>query len=304
MKKTTIPLAISLLISLFATSQTYHPLPESNTYWQYEFVDTPDGCGCFGVCYKEQIKISGDTLINQTIYHKIELHHISIGEDCTESLPVFMGYQGAFRNDTESKIVWFVPDGAQNEILLYDFNLIIGDTIPFGVINPVGYNMVVDNIDSVEVGNSFHKRFNLYGELNWGEMPLQIIEGIGGQHLINPMETWVNFETGYWFNCVNIDDTISYPYECEMIVGNNPIEKAHSSQIYPNPSHGKFWIQNPKGKHEFISIELFNSFGKKLMEFETAEKLMQIDLSDKPKGVYLIRIKSGSNIFTERIIVQ
>ncbi|NOX46585.1 MAG: T9SS type A sorting domain-containing protein [Chlorobi bacterium] len=304
MKEATITFTFALLISLFATSQTYHPLPESNTYWQYEYLDTPDGCGCFGVCYKEQIGISGDTVINQTIYHKIELHHVGIGEDCTESPPVFIGYQGAFRNDVESKIAWHIPEGAQNEVLLYDFNLTIGDTVPIGIINPNGYNMMVEDIDSVEVGNLFHKRLHLYGELNWGEMPLQIIEGIGGQHLINPMETWVNFESGYWFNCVNIGDTISYPYSCEMIVGNNPFKKTQSFEIYPNPSQGKFWIQNPKGKNEFLSIEVFNSFGKRLMEFETAEELMQIDLSDKPKGVYLIRIKSSKEVFNEKVIVQ
>jgi hypothetical protein len=74
--------------------------------------------------------------------------------------------------------------------------------------------------------------------------------------------------------------------------------------ISPNPTSGIFQIKDLYENHESHSIELFNSFGKKLMEFETIEKLIQIDLSEKPKGVYLIRIKSGLDIINEKIIIR
>ncbi len=303
MKRTTTTFALALLISLFASSQSYHPFPESNTFWRYTYSGVPNDCPCMGTCHYSQYLISGDTLIGSLTYYKLTESRITLLEGCAEVYDNY-GYQGAFRNDIETKNVWFVPEGENTEALLYEFDLQIGDTLSQGILNPNGDDYFVMDIDSVEIGGNYRKRFLIKFEYNyWGE-PFKIIEGIGGQNLIRPLENWNNFETGYWFNCINIADTLIYPGSCEMIVGTNPIIKEQSFEIFPNPTSGQLWIKNPNSKEDFISVEIFNSFGKKLMEFETSEEITQIDLSEKPKGVYLIRIKSGSKVFSEKIIVQ
>jgi hypothetical protein len=100
-------------------------------------------------------------------------------------------------------------------------------------------------------------------------------------------------------------DTIDIgAYEYQYTVGADRHDKYEFIKVFPNPTSGIFQIKDLYENHESHSIELFNSFGKKLMEFETIEKIIQIDLTGKPKGVYLIRIKSGSGIINKKIIVQ
>jgi hypothetical protein len=39
---------------------------------------------------------------------------------------------GYFRNDSVQKEIWLKVKGVTNEILFYNFDLLVGDTIPFG----------------------------------------------------------------------------------------------------------------------------------------------------------------------------
>ena len=70
-------------------SQDYFPLPESDTYWQYTYVDLPWYCPCFGYCYKSQYEISGDTIITNKTYHKLVLSRIYFDENCNETYSYF-----------------------------------------------------------------------------------------------------------------------------------------------------------------------------------------------------------------------
>ena len=100
-------------------------------------------------------------------------------------------------------------------------------------------------------------------------------------------------------------DTIDMgAYEYQFTVSIEDIDNISFIRIFPNPTSGQLWIKNSSNGEDFISVEIFNSLGKKLLEFETSEDLTQVDLSKKPKGVYLIRIKSSLEIFCEKIIVQ
>ncbi len=106
---------------------------------------------------------------------------------------------------------------------------------------------------------------------------------------------------------INPDGTqdICLVYNNGMIVKTDEkVNKEGVVNIYPNPTSGILWINSLNNKQDFISIEIFNSFGENLMEFKTSEDLIPVDLSEKPKGVYLIRIKSDSKVFSEKIIVQ
>ena len=68
-------------------------------------------------------------------------------------------YIGGIRSDTASR-VYYYPTGVEQEILLYDFRVEIGDTIYSNLwFNPTGY-LVVSFIDSIEVSNHYRKRFH------------------------------------------------------------------------------------------------------------------------------------------------
>lgn len=74
--------------------------------------------------------------------------------------------------------------------------------------------------------------------------------------------------------------------------------------IYPNPSSGKF-IANIamlqiKGKYEY---RVLNTLGEVLIHaISGTSKLLEIDLSNQPHGIYFIEIKSGNIIYKEKMI--
>lgn len=305
MKRIISTLLFSMLLLSIVSSQTYYPIPESNTYWQYSYSSIPMSCPCWGHCFDEQIKVYGDTVVNEMIYHKLTRSTISYDENCTQSF-YNHGYQGAFRNDVDSKKVWYIPDGEQSEVLLYDFNLEVGDTIPINYLIPYDFHFYIDEIDFVEVGNSSRKRYKIFGDINITEEPLIIIEGLGGQNLIAPFDSWWYFEEGYYFQCINMNNTLFYPEgdECEIMVKTNDYIKEQALELFPNPSTGKFWIKNLSASPKPISIDVFNSFGERLKKLKSRDLINPIDLSAYPKGIYLIMIKWENKESLQKIIIQ
>ena len=67
--------------------------------------------------------------------------------------------------------------------------------------------------------------------------------------------------------------------------------------IYPNPSsEGKFFIELDKDISTETYIEIVDFFGKLILTKTMLSSREEIDLSGHPKGIYLIRIRSGRTL--------
>jgi len=183
MKKSTLFFLV-LLFSTFAFGQKYVPFPTKNAEWNvklsyypYEYPKLETSL----VSYSLQ----GDTIVNQIVYKKICQNIGSVQN------PVYVGIGGLRESD---KKIYYVGNGYStsvfmankqkmkriesclfsendgNEILLYDFNVKVGDTIHWGY----AYNEdIIAKIDSILIGNKYWKsyRFKYSNDL--------IVEGIG-----------------------------------------------------------------------------------------------------------------------------
>ena len=308
MKRTITLLSTAILLIQVAFSQTYHPIPESGAFWQYTLSDIPMFCGCNGLCAEEQIKITGDTTINDLTYHKLIVSGYWYNNNCNQSF-YSNGYAGAFRNDIENKKVWFVPVGDLTEGLLYDFNLEIGDTLYPGILNPYNYfDFWVENIDTIQVAGSDRRLYEIRSDLTISEAPLRIIEGIGGQHFYKPMEAWWYFEEGFYFKCLNVADTLFYPGEaCEIIVSSNEPPALNKLAFNPNPTNGIINIQIPKPQqNQPLQIQCFNNQGQLVntKTFTNVESKIKFALGDLSPGIYYLQVRTGSKVFFEKIVVQ
>lgn len=199
---------ILFLVSISAKSQLNDSWPDSNATWvntyyhvssQYPSLQSVDYY-CMG---------TADTVINSVQYSRVD--------DCLN------GYRGAMR-EANGK-VFYVPKDSAQEFLVYDFTAQVNDTIR-NVYTEYGWGgvgleqLVVGQIDSVLVNNSWRKRMHFYSAIaEW-------IEGVGGtQGLLrdlypNISNFWINLE------CFSINDTSIYPSEgygpCNLLtVGQN-----------------------------------------------------------------------------------
>jgi hypothetical protein len=70
--------------------------------------------------------------------------------------------------------------------------------------------------------------------------------------------------------------------------------------IYPNPAHDVVQISS---KATIDTVEIFDIIGKKMMEFSDVSN-NTINISNLPKGVYFVQLKSGKASITKKLIQQ
>ena len=91
---------------------------------------------------------------------------------------------------------------------------------------------------------------------------------------------------------------------CGFIEGVNENSYQTSAvEIFPNPSSGKFAIRNANG--DIKSIEVYDLQGKIITSLDAGQNnVILFDLSDKPKGVYLVRTIGEKGSAHARIIKE
>ena len=86
--------------------------------------------------------------------------------------------------------------------------------------------------------------------------------------------------------------------ESDIITESYPIE------IYPNPTNGEFQIEMPE-ESSYNRVEVMNIVGKQLFVKNTnSEKRLSFDLSNHPKGLYLVKISSDNEIIVKKVMHQ
>jgi len=84
--------------------------------------------------------------------------------------------------------------------------------------------------------------------------------------------------------------------------------KEKAIHIYPNPSDGLFNIEINSIPNKEVSIKIFNAIGSNIYTeriFITSEMKKQVDLSNYPKGIYIVSIESENGIIgSKRLIVK
>ena len=150
-----------LIFPLVGSTQTYYPLPLDNAIWQDELHTSH--AGLFWHWYVRYP--AGDTIINGYKYRQFltDDQSFSISLQGDSSSNAYTWYEYAIRQDTQEKKVFVIPFFTNQEYLLYDFSLGIGDSLE-------GY--LITTVDSILVGDgSYRRRIHFGGEF--------LIEGIG-----------------------------------------------------------------------------------------------------------------------------
>ncbi|HNY01773.1 MAG TPA: T9SS type A sorting domain-containing protein [Bacteroidales bacterium] len=94
------------------------------------------------------------------------------------------------------------------------------------------------------------------------------------------------------------------------VVDNNPIpwqddtEASSLFRIYPNPTTGSFQIElTGETGPSPVLVDIFSARGEKIASFRmVADRTAGFSISDKRPGLYLIRVNTGTNVVTRRIV--
>lgn len=78
----------------------------------------------------------------------------------------------------------------------------------------------------------------------------------------------------------------------------------YSIKIFPNPTNGKLSIEN-KGNANISEIGVYDISGRKVyQEFVNNKRIINLDLEDVSKGVYLLHIKVDGKNITSKLIIE
>jgi hypothetical protein len=79
-------------------------------------------------------------------------------------------------------------------------------------------------------------------------------------------------------------------------------ESESKISVYPNPVENKFTITLQSKITEYTTAELYNTEGKLIEKQSLYNSTSTIDLSGFPAGMYLVKVDTGTEILTEKII--
>lgn len=149
-----------------------------------------------------------------------------------------------------------------------------------------------------------------------GSPPPPHMQGLKDVFLVMPGDT-VEFITKFEHF---VNDTIPYMFHCHNLahedmgmmtsfivilppVGEEDQEsKDKEVKVFPNPSKGRVLLESDA---EISAVEIYDHCGKMVYSQRTCGSRIEINLSDRPSGLYLIRLENeGVSTFRKLILVQ
>jgi PKD repeat protein len=144
---------------------------------------------------------------------------------------------------------------------------------------------------------------------------------IGSSYSLDDCSTFVNIDTGsVQYTCVTMYDSYTgwaggfntsstdggiYKWQNPITTGiDNPSSGNSDVRIYPNPTRDIINIEFSIFASEAVQVGVYNIMGEKVFsqDFDpTYDNMLQLDLSGKVPGIYLVVVKDGSSVTTKRI---
>ncbi len=290
--------------------QAYIPFPMSNVSWRILSDYT------YPLVCSEQYTIDysflGDTNVNNNSYRIITtsnemlFRHNNGFIGCSPFSNYFMQY--GLRQDTLGKKVFIFDFSSNQEYLLYDFNLNIGDTLFNSFLLPQGSACSyakVQNIDSILINNVFHKHWTF-------DCIQDVIEGIGsmydpfgtstdGLYLMCFHDSLNNF---IFYNTVNnFHDSASVYTSCSFLNQIMPFELVGQDVTIEYMSENQFGMikfENFNTSCHEYEMHVYNLYGleqfkRSISEGNSNHINIKINFHDLSTGIYILRLVNICN---------
>ena len=280
-----------LFVKSDAQTNVYHPMADSNASWCESYT-----WGSCGAVDDYVMWIQGDTIYNSLTYHKL----YASGKIYCQGPPSYYynQYRGAFREDTAQKKVYFLPESQVAEILLYDFDVAVGDT-------SLAPNAPILRIDSVLVNGNYRKKFIIDTTTTISNQGISYIEGIGCTmgfyQYRNFAVEYIPVLHSYFENSLEIflPDSLS---PCNVLLRIPEINEFFELSVFPNPASGNFIIEFGKTIRQG-DIEIKDILGNTVFA-ETISNRSQFSCENLPAGIFLVMVTDENGRRASKRIVH
>ena len=300
MKKVTLIL-ISFLSCSRLIGQQYTSFIDTNSTWR-DIIELSCSHGPSYLnhyWYDAQEFLSGDTVINFIDYKKLYLtgakehYEYNHGNETRDTSYYCNYYIGGLREDSLKQVFWVDTNGVEH--LRFNFNLQIGDS--FDICYGLGCYVTVQSIDSVQVLNTYRKRFNFPNGFGW----VYLIEGIGMNFgLLGRMDGSVcggGLLRSYFYS-----DSLAYPnqtnislLECNTVGINEIFKPGFEILIYPNPFTVNALISFSRAVYN-ATFSVYNLLGEKVMETTNVNgESFEFNRGSLQSGVYVFEVSEKGN---------
>lgn len=288
-------LFIALAISLNSYSQQYEPMLAESNEWHFT--------SCFNGCITDVYITHDDTLVDGLSYKILDGYH-------------YISRTFLLREDVIEKKVYLlkITPTKNEEYLLYDFSLVVGDSIEMS--NPIspfpsnGGWFILDSIPQNVIANgSSYRHFYFSPTLSntISAAPAVWVESVGSLSLVNGPSGEPDINNAGHVSCLFKNGEIRYRQldsisDCadQFSLGVASSEVAFCS-IQSNLITNKILVKNEATK---ANLSVFNVNGRlvKSIYIGMGETHVPVDL---PNGMYILVMMSNSgDRFSEKIVVE
>ena len=115
----------------------------------------------------------------------------------------------------------------------------------------------------------------------------------------NDVARMISMNDDYLFACMN-SDIYRLPISLLNSVKNN--EANPETTIYPNPSGGECYLRNANQSKK--EIRILTMEGKCLQKSESSDSMIRLNTSNLSSGIYFVEISDGSQVVTQKLLLQ
>lgn len=282
---------------LISNSQSYHPLIRSNTYWDELHCDGTQICGFTG---GDRYFFEGDTIFNSTKYNILRSYHILSYYGSPFCPPFFVDTtpynSGIFmREDTISRKVYIYGPCDNNDCLLFDFSLNVGDSL-ISTYATDGDTLTVDSISMFTLNTGeLRKIFYLSNQFYY-------IENIGGyQGIFYPLFPGIGFGEALW--CINENNFNIYGSQCFYFTSITQTSENNTTiiSLINKPESVEIKI---KDKYKPGVIRIYNQIGQIVLTSKIYDNTVTIEKSKFKNGIYLVAYDYNNLTYYSKLIIE
>lgn len=277
----------------YYTDNTYENIISDYKLWSVVQNDTNNNPSSY------YLKFTYDTLINGLEYTKLE--------KSTHPLMIVWQGVGFIREDLEKRVFHW-HNGVES--LIYDFDLIKGDTIELGnILFPNSLSsVIVDTIFIEEIAFEDRDVFKLRNLNN--NTTEYWVEGIGSMAGLDKSgyQTLETENITFELLCFTEFDTVKFSntnysscYYAPSLINEN---KLSNIVVYPNPTNKYLFIsENDNTTFQVKNIGIFDFTGKNIKQILIKQSNnLTLDVSDLQNGIYFLKIQTDKGVITNKFI--